>query len=168
LLPADQLGHFDSNKPAVEQLLNHGLQHQFEVNPSLTFNPQEHLNFAKYLKDQVLQIDAWDGTNMTELWGTCRVPLVRMLRQGQLSKQMSQEFELHDHQLNRVVGCLQLLMSNEGKGVRDEDMPTSHSPMKGTSFSPDGGRRGLRSDQLPASAPSHGKSKKKIYSKPLD
>jgi hypothetical protein len=52
---------FNKNKPAIEQILDRGLTIPFEVNPLSTSDAKEHEKFAKYLKDQVLAIDVWNG-----------------------------------------------------------------------------------------------------------
>lgn len=62
--------------------MDRGLTLPFEINPLLTSDAKEHEKFAKYLKEQTLSIDVWDGEDQTTPFGTARVPLYRLLRQG--------------------------------------------------------------------------------------
>ena len=87
---------FTKTRPAIEQILDRGLQCQFDINPVSTQNAQEHAKFAKYLKEQILQIEVWDGGADQTHFGTARVPLVRLLRQGQPSVVMPFQFDLHE------------------------------------------------------------------------
>lgn len=57
----DQLRLFNSSKPAIEQILDRGLTTPFEINPLLTSDSKEHEKFAKYLKEQTLSVDVWNG-----------------------------------------------------------------------------------------------------------
>ena len=75
------------------------------------------MKFAKYLKEQILQIDVWDGGEDQTHYGTARVPLVRLLRQGQPSIVMPFQFDLYEQTLNTWVGQLQMLITNEGHRV---------------------------------------------------
>lgn len=61
LVQEEELRLFNQNKPAIEQILDRGLSIPFEVNPLMTQDAKEHEKFAKYLKDQVLSIDVWNG-----------------------------------------------------------------------------------------------------------
>lgn len=54
---------FDKNTPAIEQVLERGLTQSFDVNPSTTGNKDEAANLVRYLRNQVLTVDAWDGND---------------------------------------------------------------------------------------------------------
>ena len=61
LVKEDELRLFNSSKSAIEQILDRSLSLPFEVNPLHTNDPREHEKFAKYLKEQVLSVDVWNG-----------------------------------------------------------------------------------------------------------
>ena len=79
LVQQDQFRQFTQNKPVVEQILDRGLAIPFEVSALRTREATEHEKFAKYLKEQVLTIDLFNGADQTH-FGTARVPLYRLLR----------------------------------------------------------------------------------------
>ena len=62
-----------------------GLSRVFDVDPSLHVrDPKEepaddHMQFAKYLKERVLTIDLWNGDSLMH-FATCKVPLSAFLR----------------------------------------------------------------------------------------
>ena len=70
--------------------------------------------FCEYLKDRVLTIDIWNGDSMLH-FGTCKVPLHLLMRQGEPSKVIAQEFLVMEPEQAEVVGGLQLLMTNHGR-----------------------------------------------------
>lgn len=86
------------------------LQLLYDFDPSLN-NASDHLQFARYLKDKVLSIDLWSGDSLMH-YGTCKVPLVSLLRQGEPQKVVAQEFDICEADLGQYVGGLQLLMMN--------------------------------------------------------
>jgi len=51
----------------------------FEVDPSVSLIPDEHLKFAKYLKERFLTIDIFDAETMF-YFGTCKFPLFETMR----------------------------------------------------------------------------------------
>jgi hypothetical protein len=42
---------YNKAKPALDKVLERGIQHQFEINPMTTKNPQEHVKLAEYLSN---------------------------------------------------------------------------------------------------------------------
>ena len=124
LVQDDELRLFNNNKPAIEQILDRGLTVPFEVNPLVTGDVKEHEKFAKYLKEQVLSIDVHNGEDQT-CYGSTRVPLYRLLRQGQPSNVQTVQLELYEPKMNMWVGQLKLLITNSGKRVDLEDMVKS-------------------------------------------
>lgn len=56
------------------------------------------------------------------------MPLAKLLRQGQPSRVLAQELDLYEPNLNKWVGTLQVLISNEGKKASNQpkhfDSPT--------------------------------------------
>ena len=63
------------------------------MNPAATRDFAEHIQFAKYLQANELKIDAWNSKDHTH-FGTCLIPLKRLLRQGEPSREVAAEFEL--------------------------------------------------------------------------
>ena len=100
-------------------------------------------------------------------YGTARVPLYRLLRQGQPSNVQSFQLDLYEQNLNMWVGQLMLQITNQGKRVDLEDMVKSpkgnnsrlpgDSPLK--TSDPAAGKSGMFSADRPT---------KKIKSRPLD
>jgi hypothetical protein len=63
----------------------------FDIDPSLDLRDDdecesdEHMQLARYLKERVLTIDIWNGDSLMH-FGTCKVPLNALMRQGEASK----------------------------------------------------------------------------------
>ena len=164
LVTDEQMRMFTKARPAIEQILDmdKGLRRDYTVDPLTTRDVEEHVRFAKYLREQILRIDVYDAAEPENTYGTARVPLVRLLRQGQPSVVLPFQFDLYEPRLNTWVGALQMLITNEGQRVEDEDLGKMQRAMTLD-------RRGMTSDQIPASAPSvQVKTIKKVFSKPLD
>ena len=121
----------------------------FDIDPSL--NPgndedediDEHMLLAKYLKERILTIDLWNGESLMH-FGTCKVPLSSLMRQGEPSKIVAQEYDICEPDYGLCVGGLQLLLTNEGRKI----------PLKAKDVSGEG-----------AVGQKH---KKKVLSKPID
>jgi len=45
-------------------------------------NENIYSDLADYLKNNVMSIDIWEGDNEKTQYGTCRIPLSYLLRQG--------------------------------------------------------------------------------------
>jgi hypothetical protein len=72
---------------------------------------------AKYLKERILTIDLWDGDSMMH-FGTCKVPLAQVMRQGEPSKIVAQEYEISEAENGcGSVGGIQIIISNEGRKI---------------------------------------------------
>ena len=124
------------------------------------------MKFAKYLQEQILQVDVRDGSSPETHFGSARVPLVRLLRQGLPSVAQSFELDLYEPVLNTWVGRLRLLATNEGGRV-DQGLLDTMAGTGARAKTPD--RRGMAADRIPASAPSaQPRTTKKVYSRPLD
>jgi hypothetical protein len=65
----------------------------FEVDPSKTKIETEHVNLAEYLYDRFLTIDVFDADSLF-LYGTCKIPLFELLRQGKTSAIKAKECEM--------------------------------------------------------------------------
>lgn len=91
----------------------------FDVDPSLNTTDNgsdEHMQFARYLKDRVLTVDLWNGDSLMH-FGTCKVPLNAFMRQGEPSKVVAQEYDVCEPEFGSNVGALQLLITNEGRKI---------------------------------------------------
>lgn len=100
----------------LKQLQNQTMDSVFEAALTEKFEVQPHqrATFAQYLQESALQIDVWDSEKQQKL-GSGRVPLAKLARGGQPSKVVAIEAELFEQTLNKSVGALQLLLTNEGR-----------------------------------------------------
>jgi hypothetical protein len=63
------------------------------------------------LRERFLTIDIFDGDSLF-LYGTCKVPLFEILRQGRSSVVRAKECELCDPSTGDFKGALQLIIGN--------------------------------------------------------
>ena len=74
------------------------------------------MEFAKFLEENELKIDAWDGKTRTH-FSTFRIPLRKLLRQGEASREEVSELTLYDLDNQTNLGIISILMTNEGRRV---------------------------------------------------
>lgn len=86
---------------------------KYEIDPSLEYQKNQHVEFAKYLYSKSVHIDIWDADSLM-LFGSVKVPLRGLLRQGKEITTLAKEFEIIEPNM-RVKGGLQLLLKNLGK-----------------------------------------------------
>ena len=139
-----------AEKVQVEKLLDLALEKTFEVPAG------DHTTFVNFMRNSVLTVDCWDADSQVN-YGFARVPLCKLLRQGEPSRVLAQEIDILEPNQNGWVGSLQMLIANEGKRESDiysgktEQYETAHTtPEPNSLFTPI----------------SHKKSKK-VYSTPL-
>ena len=65
----------------------------------------EHIFFAKYLKERVLTIDVWNADSLMH-FGTCKVPLNKVMRQGEPSIVNASEYDVCEPDFGSYVGGL--------------------------------------------------------------
>lgn len=65
----------------------------------------EHKHFSEYLLERALTIDVWNGDSGMH-FGTCKVPLFLLMRQGEPSKVIGQEFDVIESEFAERVGGL--------------------------------------------------------------
>jgi hypothetical protein len=139
--------------------LEGGLSSIFDIDPSISGIEEEGLHLARYLKDRVLTIDVWNGDSLMH-FGTVKVPLFMLMRQGEASKVVGHEFDICEAEHGGYVGGLQILMSNEGRRApskEDDDLNRrSSSPFKTTGV------------DLAKSSKTSQRHKKKVSSKPIE
>ena len=69
----------------------------------------------------MLTVDVWNAEDHTH-FGSVRVPLARLLRQGQPSNVQSFQLDVYEPNANLWVGELMLQITNQGKRVDLEDL----------------------------------------------
>lgn len=61
-----------------------------------------------------MTVDVFDGESLF-LYGTCKIPLYELLRQGRSTVVRAKEYEMCDPESGEFRGALQLIMSNQGR-----------------------------------------------------
>ncbi|CDW71325.1 UNKNOWN [Stylonychia lemnae] len=92
------------------------LESIFEIDPSLSKIKNENMKLAGYLRERFLTVDVFDGETLF-LFGTCKIPLYELLRQGRQTIVRAKECEMCDPDTGEFRGSIQLIMSNQGKYV---------------------------------------------------
>ena len=77
----------------------------FETDPSLSKIKDENLKLAEYLKDRFLTVDVFDGESLF-LYGTCKIPLFELLRQGRGTVVRAKECEMCDPESGEFRGAV--------------------------------------------------------------
>jgi hypothetical protein len=83
----------------------------FEIDPSLSRIKDENVKLAQYLRERFLTVDVFDGDSLF-LYGTCKIALFELLRQGRSIVVRAKECEMCDPETGDFRGALQLIMSN--------------------------------------------------------
>jgi hypothetical protein len=99
---------------------NNSLEINYDFDPSILSDIPEdtlHESFSKYLMERVLTIDIWNGDSMMH-FATCKVPLYLVLRQGEPSKVVGQQFDCIEPANAERVGGLQLVITNTGRTLK--------------------------------------------------
>jgi hypothetical protein len=84
---------------------------QFDIDPSISRIKDENLRLASYLKERFLTVDIFDGESLF-LYGSTKVPLFELLRQGRGSVVRAKECEMCDPETGDFKGAIQVIMSN--------------------------------------------------------
>jgi hypothetical protein len=85
----------------------------FHIDPSISKIVDEHMRLSGYLFDRFLTVDIFDAGSLF-LYGTCKVPLFELLRQGRGSVVRAKECEMCNPESGDFNGAIQLIMSNVG------------------------------------------------------
>ena len=85
----------------------------FQIDPSISKIKDEHLRLGGYLYDRFLTVDVFDAESLF-LYGTCKIPLFELLRQGRGSVVRAKECEMCNPDSGDFNGAVQLIMSNVG------------------------------------------------------
>jgi hypothetical protein len=83
----------------------------FEIDPTISRIANEHMLLANYLHERFLTVDIFNGDSLF-LWGTCKIPLFELLRQGRGTVVRAKECEMCDPESGDFRGSIQLIMSN--------------------------------------------------------
>jgi|LauGreDrversion4_2_1035121.scaffolds.fasta_scaffold52128_4 hypothetical protein len=85
----------------------------FSIDPTLSHIKDEHVRLSSYLYDRFLTVDVFDAESLF-LYGTCKIPLFELLRQGRGSVVRAKECEMCDPDSGEFRGAIQMIMSNVG------------------------------------------------------
>jgi hypothetical protein len=77
----------------------------FEIDPSLSKIKDENIKCAEYLKERFLTVDVFDGDSLF-LYGTCKIPLYELMRQGRGNVIRAKECEMCDPETGDFKGAL--------------------------------------------------------------
>jgi hypothetical protein len=77
----------------------------FEIDPSLSRIKDEHLKLSQYLYERFLTVDIFDGDSLF-LYGTCKIPLFELLRQGRGTVVRAKECEMCDPETGDFRGAI--------------------------------------------------------------
>ena len=72
-------------------------------------------DLADHLKNSVMSIDIWEGDNEKTQYGTCRIALSYLLRQGKPEKLLVHDFKVYDPYTNHFMGNLGMTLRNKGR-----------------------------------------------------
>ena len=85
----------------------------FNVDPSISRIEDENVRLSEYLYDRFLTVDVFDADSLF-LYGTCKIPLFELLRQGRGSVVRAKECEMCDPESGEPRGAIQLIITNIG------------------------------------------------------
>ena len=85
----------------------------FSIEPSISHIEDENVRLSGYMFDRFLTVDVFDADSLF-LYGTCKLPLFELLRQGRGSVVRAKECEMCDPDSGDERGSIQLIMSNVG------------------------------------------------------
>jgi hypothetical protein len=110
------------------------IQRIFDVDSSLNSDTNEgeddHMHFARYLKERILTVDLWNGDSLMH-FGTCKIPLSSLMRQGEPCKVVAQEYDISEPEFGAQVGGLQLLVTNDGRKLPAKDLSPEKAGLVG-------------------------------------
>ena len=103
-----------------EGMTANSMEINFDFDPSMMSDLPEdalHESFSKYLMERVLTIDIWNGDSKMH-FACCKIPLYLILRQGEPSKVVGQQFDAIEPTNAERVGGLQLVITNTGRTLK--------------------------------------------------
>ena len=96
---------FTSNMANRENIADQLSRTTFSVDPSASGIDDQHVMFAKYLKDRYLTVDIFDGVSQF-YFGSCKIPLYDLLRQGKQMVVRPKECEIFNPENSKYLGFL--------------------------------------------------------------
>lgn len=110
--------NYDENKVDIEEKKSCSLE--FRIDPSTSKVKDENLALVRYLKERILSIDLFDSYSRMH-FGTVKLPLFTLLRQGKDLKSSGQECDVCEPKYGRIIGKLQVIMTNHIVPPADPD-----------------------------------------------
>ena len=86
----------------------------FDIDPSVSLIENEHMNLARYMKDQYLTIDIYDADSKF-IFATAKLPMFELLRQQMSHVVRAKEIEASAPDSAEFRCSIQVIMSNQGK-----------------------------------------------------
>ncbi|CAD8074841.1 unnamed protein product [Paramecium primaurelia] len=117
-----------------EQFLKTGASYKepvfkFEIEPSSIGYPKAYKYFCEYLFNKCITIEIWDFDSMM-IFGTIRLPLRQLLRQGQDASVVMRKADIIDKEFKKIKGELQVLIKCVGKEDKVTETLDNNSQMK--------------------------------------
>lgn len=101
--------HYDENEIDLES--KKACKYEFKVDPSESKVKDENLALVRYLKDRNLSVDLFNAHSKIH-FGTVKVPMVTLLRQGKDLHSTGQEVDVFDPKYGKSIARLQIIMTN--------------------------------------------------------
>ena len=86
----------------------------FDIDPSVSLIENEHMNLARYMRDQYLTIDIYDADSKF-IFATAKLPMFELLRQQMSHVVRAKEIEASAPDSADFRCSIQVIMSNQGK-----------------------------------------------------
>ncbi|CAI2360854.1 unnamed protein product [Moneuplotes crassus] len=102
--------HYDENQADMED--RKACRFEFKVDPSLSGIKDENITLVKYLKERVLSVDLFDSNSKIH-FGTAKLPLTNLLRQGKELHSSGQECDVCEPKYGKLIGRIQTIMTNK-------------------------------------------------------
>jgi hypothetical protein len=102
--------HYDENQIDLDS--KKACRVEFMIDPSLSKVKDENIALVRYLKERNLSIDLFDSNSKFH-FGTVKLPLTTLLRQGKEVQSSGQEVDICEPKYSNVIGKLQIIMTNQ-------------------------------------------------------
>lgn len=102
--------HYDENQIDLDS--KKACRVEFTIDPSFSKVKDENIALVRYLKERNLSIDLFDSDSKIH-FGTVKLPLTTLLRQGKELQSSGQEVEICEPKYGDIIGRLQVIMTNQ-------------------------------------------------------